>query len=133
MKKKSELVTLKMLYYVLIENCEGIDQSEGHDVVCSSKLISKQYISCRFFYYVTKNFKYERNVCDGCYHCTIYENEGKNLIFRILTLKKGTYRTVSNYFYKEVEDILEKTNIIRKFGWLYKDLTSIETNIETKN
>ena len=62
------------------------------------------------------------------------KNEGKNLILRVVTIKKGTYRTVSNYFYKEVEDILQKSNTIRKFSWLYKeDLTSIEINNETKN
>ena len=86
-----------------------------------------------FFYFITKNFKYERNVCDGCFHCIIYETENKNLIFRIVTIKKGTFRTVSSYFLKEVEDILEKANTTRKFGWLYiEDLTSIQHNNETK-
>ena len=123
-----------MLYYVLISNSEGIDQSEGKDLVCSTKLLSKQCNVCRFFYYIRTNFKYERNICDGCFHCRIYENENKHLILRIVTIKKGTYRTVSNYFYHEVVEILEKTNTARKFGWLYKeDLTSIETNNETKN
>ena len=107
-----------MLYYVLIESSEGIDESEGQDVVRSSKLLSKQCISCRFFNYITKNFKYKKYVCDSCYHCRIYENENKNVIFRVVTIKKGTYRTVSNYFFKDVEDILEKSNTIRKFGWL---------------
>ena len=66
-----------MLYYVLIENSEGIDNSKGQDVVLSTDLLSKQCISCRFFYFITRNFKYEKNVCDGCFHC-IYENENKN-------------------------------------------------------
>ena len=123
-----------MLHYVLIENSEGIDNSEGQDVVRSTNLLSKQCISCHFFYFITRNFKYEKNVCDGCFHCIIYENENKNLIFRVATVKKGNYRTVSSYFLKEVRDILEKANIARKFGWLYiEDLTSIEHNNETKN
>ena len=42
-----------MLYYVLIENSEGIDQSEGQDIVHSSKLLSKQCISCRFFNFLS--------------------------------------------------------------------------------
>ena len=113
-----------MLYYILINNSEGIDQSEGQG---QAKLLSKQCITCRFFYYIRTNFKYERHVCDGCFHCRIYEKENKNLILRIITIKKGTYRTVSNYFYDEVVDILEKADTKRKFGWLYKeDLTSIE-------
>ena len=123
-----------MLYYILIEKSEEIDQSEGQDVVCSSKLLSKQCNTCHFFYYIRRNFKYERNTCDGCYHCRIYQNENKNLLLRIVKIKKGTYRTVSNYFYDEVVEILEKTNPARKFGWLYKEvITSIETINETKN
>ena len=86
-----------------------------------------------FFYFITRNFKYEKNVCDGCFHCIIYENENKNLIFRVVTVKKGTYRTVSSYFLKEVEDILENTITTRKFSWLYiEDLTSIQHNNETE-
>ena len=122
-----------MLYYVLIENSEGIDNSKGQDVVLSTDLLSKQCISCRFFYFITRNFKYEKNVCDGCFHCIIYKNENKNLIFRVVTVKKGTYRTVSSYFLKEVEDILENTITTRKFSWLYIEyLTSIQHNNETE-
>ena len=122
-----------MLYCVLIENSEGIDNSEGQDVVRSTDLLSKQCISCRFFYFITRNFKYKKNVCDGCFHCIIYKNENKNLIFRVVAVKKGAYRTVSSYFLKEVEDILKNTITARKFGWLYiEDLTSIQHNNETK-
>ena len=108
-----------MLFYNFIDNSEGIDHIEGQDIVSSTGLISKQCISCRFFYFITRNFKYEKNVCDGCYHCIICEKENKNLIFRVVTVKNGTYRTVSSYFFKEIEDILENVNITRKFGWLY--------------
>ena len=110
-----------MLYFNFIDNSEGIDYSEGQDVVSSTELKSKQCITCRFYYYVTKNFKYDKNVCDGCYQCIIYENDKKNLIFRVVTVKKGTFRTVSSYFFKEIEDILESKDIKRKFGWLYKE------------
>ena len=110
-----------MLYFNFIESLEGIDYSEGQDVVSSTELKSKQCITCRYYYYVKKNFKYEKNVCDGCYHCIIYENDNKNLIFRVVTVKKGTFRTVSSYFFKEIEDILENEDIKRKFGWLYKE------------
>ena len=122
-----------MLYYILIEKSEGIDQTEGQDVVRSSKLLSKQCNTCHFFYYIRRNFKYERNICDGCFHCRTYQNENKHLILRIVRIKNGTYRTVSNYFYDEVVEILEKINPTRKFGWLYKeDLALIETSNETK-
>ena len=123
-----------MLYYILIDNSEGIDESEGQDIVGTTDLESKQCITCRFYYFCTRNFKYEKNDCDGCYHCLIYEKENKSMIFRILTIEKGTYRTVSSYFFTEIENLLEKNDLTnRKFGWLYKEeLTSNENENETK-
>ena len=108
-----------MLFYDFIDNSDGVDYSEGEVIVSSTELISKQCISCRFFYFVTKNFKNDKNVCDGCFHCIVYENENKNLIFRVVTVKNGTFRTVSSYFLKEVDNILENIKITRKFGWFY--------------
>ena len=124
-----------MLFYDFIDNSDGVDYSEGQDIVSSTELISKQCISCRFFYFITKNFKYDKNVCDGCFHCIIYENENKRLFFRVVTVKNGTFRTVSSYFLKEVEDILENIKITRKFGWFYiEDLNDqLKAKDETKN
>ena len=129
-----------MLYYVLIDNSEGIDQSEGLDVVGTTESNSKRCITCRFSYYCSKNFRYEKNICYGCYHCVMYENENPSMIFRILTLKEEkenneirtkTYRTVS-----EIENLLNKGNINgRKFGWLFKEnfLSENDVKNETKN
>ena len=124
-----------MLFYNFIDNSDGVDYSEGQDTVSSTELISKQCISCCFFYFVTKNFKYDKNVCDGCFHCIIYENKNKSLIFRVVTVKNGTFRTVSSYFLKEVENILENIKITRKFGWFYiEDLNDqLKSKDETKN
>ena len=118
-----------MLYFDFIDNSEGVNFSEGQDVVSSTELKSKQCISCRFYYFVKKNFNYDKNVCNGCYHCIIYENENQNLIFRVVTVKKGTFRTVSCYFFKEIEDILENVEIKRKFGWLYQE--NLKQRIDT--
>ena len=46
-----------MLYYVLIDISEGIDESEGLDVVGTTELNSKRCITCHFYYYCSKNFK----------------------------------------------------------------------------
>ena len=116
-----------MLYYVLIEKSEGIDNSVGQDIVRSTKLLSKQCNTCHFYYYIRINFKYEKENCDGCHHCIIYQNENKNLLLRIVKLKKGTYRTVSSYFYDEVVELLKKITLQKKFDWLYKEV------LETKN
>ena len=123
-----------MLYYSLIEKSEGIDESEGLDVLRTSKLLSKQCNTCHFFYYIRKNFRYSRNICDGCFHYRVYESDNKHLILRIVTLKRGIYRTISNYLYVEVVEILEKINPTNKFGCLKKeDIALIEDNNETKN
>ena len=112
----------KMLFYNLITDKEGKDDSEGDDSAYDSDLISKQCITCRYFYYTSKNFNNKGNICDGCFHCIVYENENDHLIFRIVTLKNGTFRTVSNYFLNEIENILENLNLTlaRNFGWIYK-------------
>lgn len=111
-----------MLFFDLINDCEGVDNSEGQDVVSNSELLSKQCITCRYYYYVSKNFKQKKNICDGCNFCIDYENENPNLIFRVLTLKNGSYRTVSSYFFTEVEKLLEESEINKKTGWIYKKL-----------
>ena len=131
-----------MLYYVLIDNCDGIDESEGLDVVGTTELNSKRCITCHFYYYCSKNFRYEKNVCDECYHCIMYENENPSMIFRILTLKEEkennemttkTYRTVSSYFFSEIENLLNKGDInCQKFGWLYKENFLSENDVENE-
>ena len=123
-----------MLYYVLIDNSEGIAESEGQNIVGTTDLKSKHSITCHFYYLCTRNFRYKKNVCDGCYHCVIYENKNKSMIFRILTIEKGTYRTVSSYFFTEIENLLEKNDLTnRKFGWLYKEeLTSMKIKMKQK-
>ena len=80
-----------------------------------------------FLLFYLGNFRYQKNICDGSHHCIIYENENENLIFRVNTIEKGTYRTVSSYFLTEVENILERIDIEnRKFVGVYKkDLKSI--------
>ena len=111
-----------MLFYNLISDIEGRDNSEGNDANFNKELLSKQCKMCRFFYYISKNYKKSDNICDGCFHCIKYENENHPLIFKIVTLKNGTFRTVSDYFLKEIEEILEEKdfNSNKTFGWIYK-------------
>ena len=122
-----------MLFYNLITDKEGKDDSEGDDSAYDSDLISKQCMTCRYFYYTSKNFNNfnnNGNICNGCFHCIVYENENPHLIFRIVTLKNGTFRTVSNYFLNEIEDMLENLNLTlaRDFGWIYKEKLQRESN-----
>ena len=126
----SNIFTINMLFYNLITDKEGKDDSEGDDAAYDSTLISRQCITCRYFYYSSKNFNNKENICDGCFHCIVYENENPHLIFRIVTLKNGTFRTVSNYFLNEIENILENLNLTlkRHFGWIYKEKLEGELN-----
>ena len=109
-----------MLYYNLINVKDGVDYGEGKDMVRTSKSISKECQCCNFYYFVVRNFKHHKYVCDGCFFCTIYEkvSEGKLNLCKIKTTK-GSFRTVSSYFYKEVEKLLGKTNLNDKYGWIY--------------
>ena len=109
-----------MLFFNIISDEEGIDSSEGNDSVSNEELTSKQCITCRYYYFLSKNFNTKEHVCDGCFHCIIYENENPHLIFRIVTVKNGSFRTVSDYFFTEIEKILENFDPERKFGWIYK-------------
>ena len=119
-----------MLFYNIISDKEGKDNSEGEDYVSNSELFSRQCITCRYYYYTSKNFNNKSYVCDGCFHCITYRNENPHLIFRIVTVKKGTFRTVSDYFFTEIEKILEDFTPSKNFGWIYKE--KLENKLETE-
>ena len=109
-----------MLYYDLINEKDGIDYGERKDMVRTSKDISKQCQCCSFYYFVTRNFRHHKYFCDGCFFCKIYEKDNKGLLtFRIIKTTKGSFRTVSSYFYKEVEESLNETDLNEKYGWIY--------------
>ena len=46
-----------MLFYNLISDLEGRDNSEGNDAYFNKELLSKQCKTCRFFYYISKNYR----------------------------------------------------------------------------
>ena len=101
-----------MLYYDLINEKDGVDYGEGKDMVRTSKDISKECHCCNFYYFVTRNFRHHKYFCDGCFFCRIYEKDSKGLLtLRIIKTTKGSFGTVSSYFYKEVEEALTKTDL----------------------
>ena len=110
-----------MLYYDLINEKDGVDYGEGKDIVRTSKTISKQYQCCNFYYFITRNFKHHKYLCDGCFFCTIYEKDSGGLLtLRIIKTNKGYFRTVGNCFYAAVEEFLKKTDLNKKYGWIYQ-------------
>ena len=109
-----------MLYYDLINEKDGVDYGEGKDMVRTSKDISKECCCCNFYYFVTRNFRHRKYLCDGCFFCRIYEKDCKGLLtLQIIKTTKGSFRTVSNYFYKEVEESFNKSDLNEKNGWIY--------------
>ena len=46
--------------------CDRIDVSEGIDSTCN-KLISRECWLCGYYYFLDKNFNYEKRLCNGCH------------------------------------------------------------------
>ena len=98
-----------MLYYDLINKKDGVNYGERKDMVRTSKDISKEICCYNFYYFVTRNFRHRKYLCDGCSFCRIYEKDSKGLLtFQIIKTTKGSFRTVSSWFYKEVKESLTK-------------------------
>ena len=109
-----------MLYYNLINEKDGVDYRKRKDMVRTKKDISKECCCCNFYYFVTRNFRHRKYLCDGCFFCRIYEKDSKGLLtVQIIKTTKESFRTVSCYFYKEAEKYLNKTDLNEKFGWIY--------------
>ena len=109
-----------MLYYDLINEKDCVDYGEGKDMVRTSKNISKQCQCCNFYYFITQNFKRHKYFCDGCFFGKIYEQDSKGLlILRIIKTTKGSFRTVSSYFLKKVEECLQENELNEKYGWIF--------------
>ena len=53
-----------MLEYDRIDLNEGIDFNKN-------KLFSKKCIVCKYWYFINKNFSYQRYVCDGCHDMSL--------------------------------------------------------------
>ena len=49
---------------------------------------------------------------------------------RDANMKKGTFRTVSDYFLTEIEELLEKRDLNNKFGWFYKDESTASNKVK---
>ena len=106
-----------MLYYCKITKSEGIDDSKGGDVICNNCILnSKQCEICNFYFHKNRNFNYQSYVCDECHIATIRtELLGE---IKIVTTKKGTYRTVSSIPYERIANLLETNDLNEKPGYL---------------
>ena len=62
---------------------DRIDVSEGIDRTCN-KLVSRECWLCHFWYYLDKNFNYQRYLCNGCHDMSMKANSMHNLAIAII-------------------------------------------------
>ena len=66
-----------MLEYDRIDLSEGIDVKKCEDT-------SRECNLCKFYYFLNKNFNYQKNLCDGCHDMPIKAISMQNLaIYRV--------------------------------------------------
>ena len=57
---------------------DRIDFNEGIDIT-KNKLISKECWICGYWYFINKNFNYQKHLCNGCHDMSIKTNSMHNL------------------------------------------------------
>ena len=61
-----------MLEYNRIDISEGIDVKKCNET-------SKQCSLCKFYYFLNKNFNYQKYLCDGCHDMSMKANSMQNV------------------------------------------------------
>ena len=70
-----------MLEYVRIKVNVGID-------VTKNKLVSKECWICGFWYFINKNFNYQKHLCNGCHDMSLNANSMHNLAIIIIIIMR---------------------------------------------
>ena len=95
---------------------DRIDISEGIDVT-RNKLVSRECSFCRFWFFIDKNFNYQRYFCNGCHNMSIKAVSMKNLA--IIYSGGNAYRIVFNFkSFNDANNLINNSNIISKRGVL---------------
>ena len=95
---------------------DRIDVSEGIDSTCN-KLVSRECWLCNFWYYLDKNFNYQRYLCDGCHDISIKVNSMHNLA---ITYNNGSAYRINFVFMSKNDalNLMKNALIIDKRGVL---------------
>ena len=99
-----------MLEYDRIDNSEGIDSTRN-------KLVSKECWMCYFWYFIDKNFNFDKRLCNGCHEMNIKEVSFNNLA--IVYVDDKVYRI--NFAFMSKDDainLIKNAVIIDKRGVL---------------
>ena len=99
-----------MLEYDRIDLPEGIDVNRCEDT-------SRKCSLCQYYYFLNKNFNYQRYLCDGCHHLSV-----KALRMQHLTIiYHGGHAYRVNYVFMSKNDaftLIKNSIIIDKKGVL---------------
>ena len=117
-----------MFYYNKMTEEEGTDKTNGEDCDGKTYLKLPECYYCLNYFLVFKNFKYDFNLCDDCYLCKQREKVSQKALFRIVKVKSGTFKTLSEYNSNEIIDLLGKTQLDDKYGVLSKEENKFEEN-----
>ena len=99
-----------MLEYDRIDISEGIDTTHN-------RLVSRECSFCHFWYFVDRNFKYQRYLCDGCHNMSMKAVSMKSMA--IVYSDGNAYRI--NFVFmtlNEAVNLVKKCLIIDKKGTL---------------
>ena len=99
-----------MLEYDRINLCEGIDVNKCEET-------SRKCSLCQYYYFLNKNFNYQRHLCDGCHDMSV-----KALSMQHLTIiYHNVYAYRVNYLFMSKNDafnLIKNSIIIDKRGTL---------------
>ena len=97
--------------------CDRIDVAEGNDLT-KNKLISRECWLCGYYYFLDKNFNYEKHLCNGCHDMSIKANSMHNLA---IAYNNGSAYRINFVFMSENDalNLIRKVLIIDKRGVLY--------------
>ena len=93
-----------------------IDVNEGIDLT-KNKLVNRECWLCGYYYFLDKNFNYEKHLCNGCHDISMKANSMHNLA--IAYNNGSAYRI--NFVFMSKNDALNLTKnalIINKRGIL---------------
>ena len=95
---------------------DRIDLSEGIDIIKCEE-ISRKCSLCQYYYFLNKNFNYQRHLCDGCHDMSVKALSMKNLT----TIYHNGYAYRVNYLFMSKNDafnLIKNSIIIDKRGTL---------------
>ena len=95
---------------------DRIDLNEDIDIT-KNKLISKECWICGYWYFINKNFNYQKHLCNGCHDMSKKANSMHNLA--IGYNNNNAYRLIFTFMSKnDALNLIENALIIDKKGIL---------------